>query len=494
MTLHKKNYFKLVFFVFFIACLSICCIFSNLSHTSLPSNSSNTKIRKLTTDKHKTFTLDSQQAAQWNITDGTLQFEILQQPTNEFSHGQVKIIDIIEETKREDFAANNLTIRDCVYYNQTCYDVVSICDYLFADLPNIAGNIYLGNKLQSIGICSFANLSAANLQKIIMPPSLKDVGDLAFNNDNVEIVYFCSTECVNLGTFVFGTNMISMYVNANLVQKYNNLPNNYVIFSFKDATIDDLTFDRNALKNQCINVSSNAYILLDTITIGTDNKINPSINVQITNLSDFNIKWLYASQSNDYQHIDLYVNRGMVPLFPTSFVLKFDMCLNSASNIYISKCITIITSSYVYNNLPHENYLMPMCEGTYINDNQKIHVNKKTTTLHFDVLSCCLFNLEWPSQNVTFIVMPSKELMTYSYFDKNKDWLLLSNNPNGTFECQIIASSPNIQMYRINFVLVINNKSNLIFLYIFGPLTAVAIIIVLIVVIHKKHKKNHKHK
>lgn len=441
------------------------------------------------------FFLDNTQLQDWHITYGNLNFKILSTPPSYREHGSV-IIDSLTCSNLL-FSAKDLTIRDCVYYHQRCYDVVEMADCLFADCLGITGHLYLNNTLTSISDGCFSGIENLEQDSIAIPPSIKHIGALAFDNTPISFYYLTSNEPMSFDIEPFGFETRFLYVNDNLLATYNNninLKTFYYIQAYKQSANDDIIFNLSDNTNTTINIESDKYIYENIFSIKVNANTNPALKIEKINLTTFDDSWITISQSPNLESIDLYANKDAIPTFPNSYCFLLKIYLYDTI-FYVSQCFTVNVNSYAQDNTPKANYMRVMCNDSYIDDNFTYTCDIKTPNkiLNFDIVSFCFYKNAWPQQTSRCILMLESQLTQYAYFDNSKNQLILKDNIlTGKYTVQLSSNSLDVPYFKVVFYIdIIQNKKNNLIVRIVVPIVVVvfvacAFIMIFFIVRYKK--------
>lgn len=506
MTFSQKH--KLINTIIWFTILSISFLcFGLFNHQSTfvnnTNNVHNTQLSTTLTDDDSDttfFTLDDRQLEEWNISNGNLKFRVIKQATHD-THGEVMIEEVTCQALL--FEAENLNITDYVFYNQMCYDVVGMADFLFGwdDFDLVSGTLHIGSLMRRISDGCFGGLINVAQEKLIIPPNVTYIGDLAFNKCNINYYYLTSQEQIKFGIAPFGTDLCVIQASGNLIKKYQSDLNLdfYYITKFADPNLNSLVFDEFENEDTKVEVLNNEKLIYhDVLTISSDDAVNPSIVIEIENQTQFDANWISAGQSSDYQHIDLYINSDALTPYPNSFVFLIRMRLSADLSIYVTHNILVVLGSYSQNHIPLLNYLLMQMDSYFISDDEIIQIRiKNNRSLHFNLLNCCVYELSWPIQHNRFDLIIDNRLSPHCYFDAKRKCLVFDDeNISGKFQMQIRALASGINLSQTFYLQIIKKPFNYILVIeIVAPIlfaSAGAFVTWIIIHKHKKHQSKRK--
>ena len=118
-------------------------------------------------------------------------------------------------------------------------NITAIGDLAFYNTPNLISlDLSQATSLTSIGINSFAGCS--NLSgDIVMPNSLNNIGQQAFNPTQISEIAFSSTQVPSFGQNWYGSTLSKIYVPNNSKNNYTSALN----FGFEASNVDEWSYD-----------------------------------------------------------------------------------------------------------------------------------------------------------------------------------------------------------------------------------------------------------
>jgi hypothetical protein len=192
--------------VFIIFILAIFLFAQNTNSSSQIQNDKQQTYLKSVSDENTTFVLNREQISDWNITSGSLEFNIL---TDTDHSGTVEIEKALPEG--DPFVAKNLFIPSFIIYNDKQYNVTGIASQAFANV-SLNGSIHLGDAITTIGDEAFANSGLQVNSSIVIPKYVNKIGDMAFFGLGTQKFYLESTKTIDIGTLSFGYENNSLFV------------------------------------------------------------------------------------------------------------------------------------------------------------------------------------------------------------------------------------------------------------------------------------------
>ncbi|MDR1991465.1 MAG: leucine-rich repeat domain-containing protein [Mycoplasmataceae bacterium] len=455
-------------FILFISVIFSCLVFTAKNNT----NQINQHLSSLhSTTIEKTFSFDQTQLKNWNITNGTINFLITKEPTND-SFGEVTLNSINDAFS---FVAKDLVIPDYVIYQGENYLITNMANFIFADCKSINGSLSLGQNLTHISKGAFGGTNISGV--ITIPPNVKSIDSLAFNALNMVAEYHLTPinpiEFPKSSFLPFGTKFSDIYVPKKLVDIYKQNINlmDYAILPFTEIESNNFFITRDQkLENGIvyINSSTKSTDLKNIYHFKNNGKNNLALNIQCIpqNASKLQTRWLSITQANNDGIIDFNVNPYYYTLYPETYVFIIKFSLIDNPHVYITDAITF---SFLDQEIQKQ--ILPYKINVYVDDSQwkstkqnqmQLNILKnEPTIIHFTAIATQFGELNWPAQN-NFLdfKIDSKLISKITINNDIRCWIIDNSVKNGSYNNSLLIKWNNQLTEQYLFTIKVTHISN----------------------------------